>query len=171
MNLKDRRKLKDRCPEYRKKTKPNGRYSSLTAGTVPAVKFGHLSILGTPVPKFASVFHIHLPHFHSLLLDNFLLGQFAESVFTGNERQAAPIVPSNGEGASIIHISHGSSDSRFHWRVRVIHVVQHNTCAGWIILSDRLHMLTARKRHIHLLFSSLSDNFINRVRIHSPSPP
>lgn len=36
MNLKDRRKLKDRCPEYRKKTKPNGRYSSLTAGTVPA---------------------------------------------------------------------------------------------------------------------------------------
>lgn len=52
-----------------------------------------------------------------------------------------------------------------------IDVVQHNTCAGWIILSDSLHLLTARKRHIHLLFSSLSDNFINRVRIHSPSPP
>lgn len=36
MNMKDRRKLMDRYPEYRKKTKPNGRYSSLTAGTVPA---------------------------------------------------------------------------------------------------------------------------------------
>ena len=37
MNLKNRRKLKDRYPEYRKKTKPYSRYSSLTAGTVPAV--------------------------------------------------------------------------------------------------------------------------------------
>lgn len=36
MNMKDQRKFKDRCPEYRKKTKLNGRYSSLTAGTVPA---------------------------------------------------------------------------------------------------------------------------------------
>lgn len=36
MNLKDRRKLKDRCPECRKKCKLNGRYSSLTAGAVPA---------------------------------------------------------------------------------------------------------------------------------------
>ena len=27
----------------------------------------------------------HLLHFHSLLLNNFLLGQFAEAVFTGNE--------------------------------------------------------------------------------------
>jgi len=36
MNLKEQRKLKDRCPEYRKKTKPNGRYGSLTAGAVPA---------------------------------------------------------------------------------------------------------------------------------------
>lgn len=52
-----------------------------------------------------------------------------------------------------------------------IHVVQHDACAGWIILPDRRHLLTAGKWHIHLLFSSLSDNFINRVRIHSPSPP
>lgn len=36
MNMRDQRKFKDRCPEYRKKTKPNGRYSSLTAGTVLA---------------------------------------------------------------------------------------------------------------------------------------
>ena len=36
MNMKDQCKFKDRCPEYRKKTKLNGRYSSLTAGTVPA---------------------------------------------------------------------------------------------------------------------------------------
>ena len=33
------------------------------------------------------------------------------------------------------------------------------------------NMLSAGKRHIHLLFSSLSDNFITRVRIHSPYPP
>ena len=35
--MKDQRKFKDRYPEYRKKCKLNGRYSSLTAGTVPAV--------------------------------------------------------------------------------------------------------------------------------------
>ena len=34
--MKDQRKFKDRYPEYRKKSKLNGRYSSLTAGTVPA---------------------------------------------------------------------------------------------------------------------------------------
>ena len=33
----DRHKFRDRCPECRKKSKPYGRYSSLTAGTVPAV--------------------------------------------------------------------------------------------------------------------------------------
>ena len=49
-------------------------------------------------------------------------------------------------------------------------VVQHNACAEWIILPDRRHLLTAWKRHIHFVFS-FSDNFINRVRIHSPSPP
>lgn len=38
MNLKDRRKLKDRCPEYRKKTKPNGRYSR--EGFLSAMPFG-----------------------------------------------------------------------------------------------------------------------------------
>lgn len=36
MNLKDRRKLKDRCSQYGQETKLIGRYSSLTAGTVPA---------------------------------------------------------------------------------------------------------------------------------------
>lgn len=51
-----------------------------------------------------------------------------------------------------------------------IHVVQHDACAGWIILPDRRHLLTAGKWHIHFVFS-FSDNFINRVRIHSPSPP
>lgn len=33
-----------------------------------------------------------------------------------------------------------------------IHVVQHDACAGWIILPDRRHLLTAGKWHIHLLF-------------------
>ena len=37
MNLKDRRKFKDRCSQYGQETKLIGRYSSLTAGTVPAV--------------------------------------------------------------------------------------------------------------------------------------
>lgn len=58
----------------------------------------------------------------------------------------------------------------FAWGIWIIHVVQHNTCAGWIVLSNKLHLLTAGKWHIHFVFS-FSDNFINRVRIHSPSPP
>lgn len=37
MNMKDRRKFRDRCSQYGQVTKLNGRYSSLTAGTVPAV--------------------------------------------------------------------------------------------------------------------------------------
>ena len=35
--MKKRRKCKDRCPENRKDNHTNGRYSSLTPGTVPAV--------------------------------------------------------------------------------------------------------------------------------------
>ena len=35
--MKKRRKCKDRCFKTRKENKPNGRYSSLTPGTVPAV--------------------------------------------------------------------------------------------------------------------------------------
>ena len=34
--LAQERKFKDRCSQYGQETKPNGRYSSLTAGTVPA---------------------------------------------------------------------------------------------------------------------------------------
>ena len=36
MNMRDQRKFRDRCSQYGQKTKPYGRYSSLTAGTVPA---------------------------------------------------------------------------------------------------------------------------------------
>ena len=35
--MKKRRNDKDRCSENRKNNNPNGRYSSLTPGTVPAV--------------------------------------------------------------------------------------------------------------------------------------
>ena len=35
MNMKDQ--FRDRCSQYGQVTKLNGRYSSLTAGTVPAV--------------------------------------------------------------------------------------------------------------------------------------
>ena len=35
--MKNRRKFKDRYPENWKNINPNGRYSSLTPGTVPAV--------------------------------------------------------------------------------------------------------------------------------------
>ena len=35
--MKNRRNCKDRCPKNRKEKYPNGRYSILTPGTVPAV--------------------------------------------------------------------------------------------------------------------------------------
>ena len=69
----------------------------------------------------------------------------------------------------IIHIPHGSSGSSGYRCIRVIHVVQHNSCTGRITAPGIFHLSTAWKWHIHLVSSS--DSFINRVRIHSPSPP
>ena len=97
-------------------------------------------------------------------------GYHTIAVQAGNQRQAAPIVPDNAELTGIVHIPYTATGSRLCRGVWVIHAVQHNPCAGWIIFSDRLHLLTAGKWHIHFIFS-FSDNFINRVRIHSPSPP
>ncbi len=162
----DRKKLFSNVPATRETIDEIRKYLRAAIMVPPDLPYG-----GAASSRSSVYSQPHLLHFHSLLLNNFLLGKFVEAVFPGNERQAAPIVPGNAELTGIIHVPHSTTGSGFYQGVWVIHVVQHNTCAGWIILSDRLHMLTAGKRHIHLLFSSLSDNFITRVRIHSPSPP
>lgn len=106
----------------------------------------------------------------ALVLGNFLLSQFSEAVNTGDQRQAAPIVPGNSDLSGIVHIPHSASYSGFYRCIGVIHAVQHNSCAGWITAPSEFHLTAAGKWHIHL-GSPFSDSFINRVRIHSPSSP
>ena len=161
----DRKKLFSNVPATRETIDEIRKYLRAAIMVPPDLPYG-----GSAPSRSSVSSQLHLLHFHSLLLNNFLLGKFVEAVFPGNERQAAPIVPDNAELTGIIHVPHSTTGSGFYRGVWVIHVVQHNARAGWVIHSDRLHLLTAVKWHIHLV-SSFSESFINRVRIHSPSTP
>ena len=99
MNMKDRRKFRDRCSQYGQVTKLNGRYSACGQAAVSAVGFGFLPVFRAPVLQFASVFQIHHPlhGFEASHLDSKVLEKVKSCSFTYFMVSSQPVRTAKGE--------------------------------------------------------------------------